>query len=149
MNWYKLHTLGNKHKEFEWTYSSLDCLKIKRVFKNNPLVITQFSDLEIEKILNYIFINKELPLANSVHKLSNGTEIDGIGSFIYNNISRDTTDAQASSQFVALFTKLKILGYNQKPIGMRFWLLNIDWKNKILEYMAKQPPYKNEKSNTL
>lgn len=128
----KCTTLGAKNKEFEWTYSTSDGITIFRDFKNGSNKVV-FTNDDIEKMLKYIEFKKEVELANSVTKLLYGTEKDGIGKFIYENIDKNTTTAQAASQLVAIFYKAGILGYNQKPRGMKFWLECNEWEKQLLK----------------
>lgn len=89
-------TLGSRNKSFEWTYSVNDGITIYRNFKNGPNKVT-FTNDDIEKIVNYIELKQEVELANSVQKLSDGTEKDGIGKFIFETIEKKTSTAQAAS----------------------------------------------------
>lgn len=130
MEWKNGLTLSPKGKEFKWRYSKSDGLVITRTFKsgNNK---TEFSNEDIDKIINYIKEKGIVPLANNVEKLSNGTEKEGIGSFIYQNISSDTTNAQAASQLASILYNTGVLGYNGAARGMEFWILEENWKGKL------------------
>lgn len=130
MEWKSGITLGTKKKEFKWKYSGYDGLTIIRAFKNGDNK-TEFSNTDIEKIINYIKGKGRVPLANSVGKLTNGTEKDGFGSFIYEYISRNTADAQASSQLVSILYSAGVIGYNGATLGMEFWILDENWKEKL------------------
>lgn len=130
MEWKDEVTLSSKQKEFKWRYSRYDGLTITRPFKNG-IHKTQFTDTDIEKIINYIQENGKVTLSNNVKKLADGTEKDGIGSFIFQNISRNTTDAQTASHLASILYNVGVLGYNGALRGMEFWILEENWKEKL------------------
>lgn len=132
-NWIKNNTLSAE-KPFLWFYDG-ERIIIKRKFKNNPEFINIFSNDEIEKLILYIKQNSRVALANSVTKVQDGTEKDGIGKFIYNNINKDSSKQQAASQLVTIFYNADILLYNNKKKNMEFWINNINWKERILSYI--------------
>ena len=126
-NWNKCETLGAKQKDFKWTYDEDEGLTIKRNFING-IYTTTFTNDEINKIIDYISQSKQVKLANNVSKLKNKTENDGLGKFVYDILDRDVTDAQAMSQFAAIFVNQDILGYNNKKRNMLFWVENENWR---------------------
>lgn len=75
-----------------------------------------------------------MPLANSVSKVKDGIEKDGIGTYIYNNIKQDPSLVQTSSQLVAILYNANVLYYNDKKNGMEFWINKIDWKENLLAF---------------
>lgn len=119
-----------KDKEFKWRYSSYDGLVINRSFKNGNHE-TVFSDKGIKKVINYIKKKERIPLANNVEKLTNGTEKEGLGSFIYQNISKNTADAQAESHLASIMYNLGIFGYIGALRDMEFWLIDDNRKKKL------------------
>lgn len=130
MEWISGNTLGSKKKEFKWIYNKEEGLTIIRQFKNGRAK-TNFSNADIDKIINYIKEKGRVPLANNVEMLVNGTEKDGIGRFIHKNISESTRDAQAASHLVSIFCNLGVLGYNGAVRGMEFWIMNENWGEKL------------------
>ncbi|HZJ58537.1 MAG TPA: hypothetical protein VFD57_05650 [Clostridia bacterium] len=130
MKWKMGLTLGSKQKEFRWRYSKANGLVIIRTFKNGNKK-TEFSNEDIDSIINFIKEEGIVPLANNVVKLSNGTEKEGIGRFIYQNISNDTTNAQTASQLASILYNTGVLGYNGAVRGMEFWILDDNWKEKL------------------
>lgn len=129
-------TLGGKAKEFEWNYDG-EKIVIGRKFVNlNNNIQSEFTNNEVSLILSYIKNKGKVDLANSVSKLKDGTEKDGIGKFIYENIKSDTTLAQAASQLVSILINVNVLGYNEKKRNMEFWLIDDKWENALLKYLS-------------
>lgn len=128
-DWIKSYTLGAKSKPFEWTYNSNRDLCIHRKFKgeNNNFVV--FNEDEVDEIINYVFQNEIVRLANSVSKLHSNEEIDDLGKFVYKELGKTIEEAQVVSQLAALFTKVKVFEYNGKLRNMEFRLKNPNWKN--------------------
>lgn len=133
MEFRKGFTLGKKNP-FEWKYTN-DCIIIKRNFKNTKST-TKFSNSDLNKIINFIIKNDEVELSNNVKKLANGTEKIGLGSFIYNGISKDVTDAQAASQLASILCACRILSYNGAERGMKFKVKEKNWE-RILNNQSK------------
>lgn len=128
--WNNCETLGGKQKEFAWKYDKNKGLIIKRIISDN-IVTTSFTEEEINKIIVYISNSKQVKLANSVTKLQNKNEKDGLGKFVYEELDRDISDAQAVSQLAAILVNEGILGYNGRKRGMEFWVEDDDWKTKL------------------
>lgn len=129
-------TLGGKAKKFEWSYDG-EKIKINRkIGRFDSNIQSEFTNNEISHIISYIKYKKKVCLSNSVSKLQDGTEKDGIGKFIYENIKSDTTLAQTASQLASIFIATNILGYNGKKRNMEFWLINEEWENALLEYLS-------------
>lgn len=123
-------TLG-KGYEFLWYYDG-EKLTIERDFDNKKeKEISQFYNDEIDMIVHYIKINREVGLSNSVSKVKDGSEKPGIGKFIYENIRRDTTFQQSSSQLVSIMYYIGVLDYNNKKRNMKFGIKDSNWKEKI------------------
>ena len=133
MKWRKGITLGSKHKEFLWKYSIEEGLTISLTFKNGNY-ITKFKNNELNEIIDYTIKKQRIQLANNVEKLANGTEKEGLGSFIYNTISRETVDAQASSHIAAILFEIGVFDYNGAKRGMEFWVIDSAWEQRFLEY---------------
>lgn len=90
---YKQHgiTLGGRAKEFEWNYDGQKIIINRKFGRLDNNIRSEFTNNEIYLILSYIKNNGKVNLANSVSKLQDGTEKDGIGKFIYMKIKSDTT----------------------------------------------------------
>ncbi len=77
---------------------------------------------------------KMLPDFDKMHK---ETEIEGLGSFAYRNIDKNTTKAQAMSQFAAIMVHANIFDYNGAEKNMEFWIKNIDWQTQLINEQNK------------
>lgn len=134
-NWLEGNTLGGKEKLFWWNYDG-EKITIKKKKKDKSDCIIDFFNCEIDMLIEYIKQSERVPLANNIQKLQDGTEKDGIGKYIYNNIIKNNDKAQSASQFVSIFLQINILGYNGKKSNMEFWVINMDWKERILEFTS-------------
>lgn len=74
-------------------------------------------------------------MANSVSKLSNHNGIEGFGKYVYEELEKNESDAQAVSQLAAIFVNAEIFNYNGQLKNMRFWLKNIDWEKRLNNYL--------------
>ncbi|MDD7793710.1 hypothetical protein [Clostridium sp. 'White wine YQ'] len=135
--WFKGNTLGSKEKLFMWSYNG-DELRIKKEQIDGKELNYTFSNFELEKIIKYIESRNKVALANNVEKLSNKTEKEGIGSFIYNNLKSDTGIAQSSSQLVSIFYMTSIISYNGKKKDMEFWIKDSNWRECLRNYVKNQ-----------
>jgi len=103
-NWKQEYTLGSRKKPFSSKIDVGLTLTIRRKFKNNPKDLFSIFSLEkLEAIQSYMRNRDWIPLANNVYRMRNGTEMDGLGSFVYNNLTSNTTFAQSTSQLAAMF----------------------------------------------
>lgn len=127
MNYRTFRTLGSKSKLFEWMFDSKIGLKIVRQFSTGER-IDIFSTNELEQIIQFTIKNGNMPLANNVVKIHNGTEKKGLGSFIYNQFDKDINKAQAASQLAAILVNTGIYDYNGVTRNMEFWIKNSDWQ---------------------
>jgi len=127
MDYRTLRTLGSRSKLFEWIFDSKTGLEIVRQFSTGPRVDT-FSIDEIKQIIKFATSNENIPLANNVEKIHQGTEKIGLGSFIYNHLKEDLIKAQAASQLATIFVKTGIFDYNGATRNMEFWIKNNDWQ---------------------
>lgn len=125
----------SKGNEFLWYYDG-EKLTIERTFKNKEEKSEFYND-EIDMIIQYIASNGQVDLSNSVSKVKDGTEKPGIGKFIYYNIREDTTFQQSSSQFVTIMFSIGVLHYNNKKRNMKFWIKDLNWKEKISAFCEK------------
>jgi len=129
------YTLGGKHKIFWWRLKENYSLEIIRKFNADTGKINSsiFTEKEIDKIQEFINGNK-IPLANNVQKLQNGTEKEGLGKFLYENLDKNTTEAQLASHISAIFYYSGIWDYNEKKKGMLFWRKTMSWKSLLNSY---------------
>ncbi|WP_343766563.1 hypothetical protein [Clostridium malenominatum] len=130
-----------EEKTFLWSYDGQKIVVLKE-FKSGKEYKYVFSNSEINKILSYIEKSGKVSLANSVSKLQDGTEKEGIGKYIYDNINKDSGVAQTASQLVAIFYNANVLYYNNKKKGMEFWINNINWQERILNFMHERKSIK-------
>ncbi|GMQ61701.1 hypothetical protein [Vallitalea maricola] len=134
MTFFECETLGGKAKKFKWKYCEDEGLTIYRVFSKGSKHISIFSDNDLDNIIDFLKNKQELPLANSVDKMKNGTEKEGFGSFIYDKINADTKFAQSASQLVAILISAGIIGYNGAKRNMIFYYKDSNWKIKLIKY---------------
>ena len=122
--WCILYTLGGKKKRFWFKLEPDKSITIARRFNHKSGLtksIYTISKSEINSIHSYLN-NGNAPLANNVHKLANGTEKEGIGKFLYEQLDwKSTTKCQLASQLASIFFYAGIWGYNGNSRGMEFW----------------------------
>lgn len=131
--WIEGYTLSSK-KPFLWCYDEAKII-IKREFKSS-LRQDEFNNDQIDKIIQYISKNNEVFLSNNVEKLRNQTENEGIGKFIYEEIKRDGTFAQAASQLASIFCECNVLYMWKDSRKMKFSIKDLNWKTKILDLIS-------------
>ncbi|WP_196891138.1 hypothetical protein [Aureivirga marina] len=122
----KGETLGAKKKIFNYQISQDGSICIWRKFKSDE---EPRSDIFSKEELKHIFkklekLGNPFFLANSVSKLKDGEEKEGIGKIVYDYEmnQNSTTKAQATSQLVAIFYELGILSTNGKKRNIEFTL---------------------------
>ncbi|MFW6002270.1 MAG: hypothetical protein ACOCQD_02935 [archaeon] len=132
--WVSSNTLG-KGKLFYWKVDD-DCnVHIKREFKNWKVETVSYDHLN--KLNNYMSVRNRVGLKNNVKKLSNVTEDEGIGSFLY-NLHEGTSYAQLSSHLSALFNYAGIWEHNGKHRNMEFKLISDNWCRDIKNYYQQK-----------
>lgn len=131
--WLKGYTLSRK-KPFLWYYDR-EKIIIKREFKNNYKRQDEFYNYQIDMIIQYIAANDKVYLSNNVDTVRKGTEKDGIGKYIYENIKKDLYFQQSSSQLVSILYNANILFYNIEKNNMKFWIKDLNWKRKIVDFI--------------
>ena len=119
-------TLG-KGNPFHWEYSAQNGIKIIRNFKNIER-IDFFSISNIEAIVNYVIMTGKVRLSNNVERLKDGSELDGLGKYVFDNIEKDTSHAQSMSQFAAIMVHMGVFKYNGAKKAMEFWVINKNWR---------------------
>ncbi|MDU5081216.1 hypothetical protein [uncultured Tissierella sp.] len=137
----KGYTLSEE-KPFLWDYDG-EKIFISKIFiskndKNGKEHTFDFTNAQIDGLLLYIKKKGRVPLGNSVSKVKDGTEKDGIGSYLYNNIKQDTTFQQTSSQLVSIWCDIGVLHYNNRKKGMEFWINDMNWREMLLDFIANK-----------
>lgn len=132
-------TLGGKHKRFWWKINKDYSLEIIRKFNsgNGKITLETFTEKEIKNIQQFINGSK-IPLANNVQKIKDGTEKEGLGKFLYENLNKNTTQAQLASHISTIFYNSGTWDYNGKKKDMLFWKKSEDWKNLLNSYYLTQ-----------
>jgi len=140
--WKKETTLGGKVRPFCWRIDENNSLHFARKFKKGTRwywEIGAFAEEEISMIQKYMEPVRWVALANNVQKLANGTEQEGLGRFIYENIEDNTKTAQLASQVAALFCKTKIWEWNDAKTGMQFRSIPAaKWQQQLTEAYKAQ-----------
>lgn len=126
----------SKGNVFLWTYDGKEIFILKED-KNKMEHTFTFSNYEIDGLIEYIKGKSRVPLGNSVSGVSDGTEKDGIGTYIYNNIDKNTSLVQTASQLVSILYNTDVLYYNNKKKGMEFWINKSNWKEQLLKTIRK------------
>lgn len=121
-------TLGAKEKPFNWEYSDNRGITIYRTFSSGSEVMTVFSNVDVQSMVDRFIDAEEISLANNVQKLRDGTEIDGLGSFAYDSLGKSTTDAQAVSQLAAIFVEVGLFSVNRATRNMKFKFTTEAWQ---------------------
>lgn len=132
----KGYTLSEE-KPFLWDYDG-EKIFISKKDKNQNEYTFNFTNIQIDGLLLYIKNKGRVPLANSVSKIKDGTEKDGIGTYLYNNIRQDTTFQQTSSQLVSILCNVNVLHYNNKKKGMVFWINDMNWRERLLDFTTNK-----------
>ena len=136
------NTLGGKAKNFRWKLDEAGDLLIERKFslKSSPeptVNYTKFSKEEIEAIINYVAKNEWTNLGNSVSKLGDGSEKEGLGKFMFEVLGCDITKCQASSQLSPILINAGIWEYNGKKRNIRFRSNNNEWEKLLQAYYER------------
>jgi hypothetical protein len=133
-SWRTSYTLGYS-KPFKWCLTNTNDLIISRTFKGGKLRKTTITIDELEKVDRFVFAKADwVDLANNVDKLAKGTEKDGVGRFLHDQLGKNPTDSQLSSHLGALFVNAGIWEYRRKK-GMQFRKIEgIDWNSKLREF---------------
>ncbi|MEZ0610526.1 hypothetical protein ACAW74_18575 [Fibrella sp. WM1] len=124
-------TLGGKAKAFQWKLDDTFTLHINRPFENGNI---KFTAEQLDRIADYVAQNCEVALGNSVSKLADGTEREGLGKFMHNSMGLTITEAQTSSQLAALFVQACIWKWNDQKRGMTFRIIRTNWRQELRRY---------------
>ncbi len=113
-------------------------IHIIRYFKNDIKPKSTFKVDELNDLDTYMKRNQWVDLANNVEKLKNGTEKDGIGKFLFEDLNKNTTEAQLASQLAAVFSFSGVWEHNNLKKNMKFKISNNEWKESIEKMYKKQ-----------
>lgn len=129
----KGYTLS-KMNPFLWSYNGKEIF-IGKEDKNNNKHTFIFSNEEVDGLIEFIQEKGKVSLDNSISIGKEGSKKNGIGSYIYNNIDKNTSLVQTASQLVSILYNANVLHYNNKKKGMEFWINNPNWKYQLLEHI--------------
>ena len=124
--WAQSQTLG-KQKTFFWRFDNNGNLKIFREMKPAALESTILKS-DLEKINNYLSLDKWTHLANNVEKLGDMTEKEGLGSYLVFELGYSPGEGQLASHLAALHCIAKIWESNGKQRGMMFRKRSDNWR---------------------
>ncbi|GAB3709822.1 hypothetical protein GCM10027592_46350 [Spirosoma flavus] len=138
--WCQDNTLGGKSKEFLWKLEPDHSLSIQRDFKGDNFKKISFDNLQA--IQDFVQQNGWTVLANSVSKLPDKKEKEGLGKFLYENLKWSNTNAQLASQLAALFVNAGIWASNGRRRGIQVKNQSNSWYTELEAY------YKNVMSRS-
>lgn len=127
--WSKIYS-SYSDKLFYWKYDHYEGILIKSQKSSREWNLSKYSVLQIEKTLNYIFINEIVEINNNIRKISDGFEKDGIGTFFYESFP-DKGQVSNLIFLIEILIDLDILNSNKDKNNLKVWLKNIDWKSRI------------------
>ncbi len=90
-------------------------------------------NIDLGHIHSYVSKNNWTHLANSVSKIPNGIEKEGIGKFMYEKLGLSVSDAQLASHISALFCQAGIWESNGVVKGMMFRKMQDDWQTALID----------------
>lgn len=130
-DWVHGFTLSDKAKSFWWQIDKEHNIHIRRNnIATKPETINQ---KDLERIVEYMRSKDWVNLANSVSKLGDGTEEEGLGKFIFEHINKNTTYAQLSSHLAAIFSNAGIWEYNGAKRGIQIkHIEDVEWENALV-----------------
>ncbi|NPE29572.1 glycosyltransferase family 4 protein [Methanococcoides sp. SA1] len=135
-DWMHGMTLGNS-KKFWWKIDDDLNLSISREFNslNGKLKVDKLiTKDELRKLDDYMAEGQWKTLSNNVSKLRNGTEKEGIGKFLYNDLHWTNTEAQLSSYIGSIFYRAGVWEYNGKKRGIQFRRITDEWQKLMKSY---------------
>jgi hypothetical protein len=128
-------TLGHA-KDFRWKIDNNYNIIILRKFRSSQQIYeTLIRYYIINDLIDYLPNDEWFHLANNVEKLANGTEINGIGKYLYDQ-GFSNTDCQTASHLGTIFYQAGIWLYNgqRKRIGFKKNSDILEWVNHLKEY---------------
>ena len=128
----KSTTCGGKSKEFKWDIINNQVV-IYREFKSGSNKITLPLSC-FEKLNTYLQLHNSISLGNSVTKLKDGTEKNGIGTFLMHNYNLNSSEAQVASQVSAILCVSSVWKTNGKLRNIEFYSISDICTDKITTY---------------
>ncbi len=128
------NTCGGKSKEFTWKIGGENIVINRPAMKNKDEIIS----LDIFLKINAYTIQKTyINLCNSVSKMADGTEKDGIGTFLMSEFDFKSSDAQIASQIAAILCQTGCWVNNGKQRNIEFYSKTDDPITLIKQYYEK------------
>jgi len=139
--WVHSQTFGGKAKSFWWKSDEGYNIHVMRDFngvKGSVSINVTISPADTEQLNNYMAKNEWVPLANNVEKLHNGTEKQGIGQFLHEQLGWSIVNSQLASQLGVIFSLSGAWEYNGKKKGIEFRQLSKGWRSCVSNYYHDQ-----------
>jgi len=123
-------TFGGKAKDFWWRVEENGDITIRRVFatrgQRDDVRVRTVTREELGRLLDAMSDGEWWPLANSVEKLTNGTEQHGLGKFLYEQLGWTCTEAQLAGHLGVILTSAGVWEWNDRKRDMKFRLADPD-----------------------
>lgn len=132
-------TLG-KSNEFLWKIDSECNMYLSRVFnlENGKTNVEDFITAdELKKLDNYMSDGEWKHLANNVSKLQDGTEKEGVGTFLFSELQWSNTKAQLSGNIGSIFCAAGAWKHNGKKRGIQFKKNSDIWCDLVKAYYSE------------
>ena len=127
----KSNTCGSGN-EFTWSLNDNKVI-IHRNFKSGKS-IQQLQLSYFENLNQVARQNKYISLGNNVAKLADGTEKDGIGTFLMNHCGLNSSEAQIASHIAAILCLAGVWVTNEKKRNIEFFSICDTCTDKIIAY---------------
>ncbi|MGI6359092.1 MAG: hypothetical protein ACOX2K_10475 [Bacillota bacterium] len=124
--------------DFKWMIDDEGSVEIRRRFANGQEVINSYASTELDRLHFSVSEHDWVALANNVEKLNHGTEQQGIGKFIKEELGKSVLDAQGASQLAAIFVKSGAWQDNGLKRGIAFRRLREDWQSRLRSYFEQK-----------
>lgn len=137
IEWRKATTRGGKAKDFKWRCDETkDALVVTRKLQNRE---EEYSFAELFRVIHQLYDRfgyDWFPLANSLTKLQDGTERQGLGMSLFESYSgvpsARVSHAQGASQIGVVLEALRIVEWNRESRGIQ-WRLKVEPPETIEE----------------
>jgi len=140
-SWIQSHTLSDKAKPFNWKMNGQGNLEIKRWFQNGQLHHMQIQKAALDQIERYMQGKDWVDLANNVESLHHGTEKEGLGKFLYEELKWNVLEAQLASHLSALFVEIGAWNTNGLKRNIKLNQMLIDLHSLLIEFYARKSSY--------
>lgn len=139
--WLHDQTFGGKAKDFWWCVGNDGSITIRRVFDTRgpgtDVRVRTITRTELMALLDAMSDGAWWPLANNVEKLTNGTEKDGLGSFLCERFGWTPTDAQLAGHLGVILSGAGVWDYNGRKRGIEFRLADPD-TGRVKAYFGRR-----------